>query len=135
MNNRVRICLLLSNLAYLFVSSIGVKLTLPNFFFLPVCLIECSVEGQIFSFLLLTTWCCLWFLFFRNKAAFLPVVICQIILLVHVVLLTYHAVLARGAAVLLSILLVPHYIFLISYLFIGYQYYVNSYKPTFQNSK
>jgi len=135
MNNRVRICLLLSNLAYPFVSSIGVKLTLPNFFVLPVCLMDCSLDGKILSLLLLVTWCCSWFIFFRNKPKFLRLILCQTILIIHITLLAYEALLARSMMVLLSANLLPSYTLVVCYLFINYEYYLFRSEPKLQNSK
>jgi len=123
MNNRARICLLFGNLAYPFVSSIGVKLTLPNFFFLPVCLVECTLDLKMISLLLLITWFCLWYIFFKNKARLLPVIILQTVLMIHVLKLGFEALHVKGAVVLLSAKVLPSYILLLSYLFISHEYY------------
>lgn len=131
MNNLVRVSLLISNLAYLFVSSIGVKLVLPNFFFLPVCLFECSADYKLLSLILLVAWCYLWAVFFSHKTKRLPFILSQAVLLIHVVILAYDAVQVRSAAVLLTASLIPSYVFVICYTIIAYRFY----GIRFQNSR
>lgn len=135
MNNSVRICLLASNLAYPFVSSNGVKLVLPNLFFLPVCLVECSLDGKILSLLLLITWFYCWVMLLKMRGKLLPVLICQSIFMVHVGLLAYDAIVARSFSVLLTVHMLPSYIVLVCYLVVCYECYLFRFKPTFQNSK
>lgn len=135
MNNRIRTCLLISNLSFPFVSSIGVKLTLPNFFLLPVCLLEPHFESQMLGFVFLAIWACLWFVIFSNKAKSLFLGFCQAVLLTQVIILGYEAMFARGIKVLLSPPMIPSYIFVLCCVFIGREYYRLWSLQSIQNTK
>ena len=135
MNRRTRTCLLISNLFFPFVSSIGVKLTLPNFFILPVCLFEPHFESQMSGFILLAIWAYLWFVIFSNRVKFLLSGICQAILMTEVVVLGYEAILARGIKVLLLPPMIPSYVFVLCCLFIGREFYGSQSVQGIQNTK
>lgn len=135
MNSRIRTCLLISNLFFPFVSSIGVKLTLPNFFLLPVCLLEPHFESQMLGFVFLATWACLWFVIFSNTVKFLFLGICQAVLMIQVLVLGYEAILARGIQVLLLPPMLPSYIFVLCCVFIGREYYRSRSVQSIQNTK
>lgn len=119
----LRFLIIISNLSFPFVSTIGPKLALPNYFVLPVCLFQCDMVMRIFSFFILVTWIFLWIVLFKSNCNISSLILGKIILLTQVLLLFYDAVDVNGINILSSYAVFPTYVVIFCYILIFVKLY------------
>ncbi len=131
----LRFLIIVSNIAFPFVSSIGHKLVLPNYFVLPICLFQCDTVMRVASCVMLAAWTFLWTVLFQKNANVLLILLSKIIVLVQVLLLFYDAIEVKGIYFFSSYLLLPNYIIFFCYIRFAIEFYKLFFINKIQNTK